>query len=214
MPVEKLALAEPNQSRNGSDAASDENLMLRYQIANDEAAATELIERYSLPLKCYLRRLVSDSVAEDLVQATFLRVHEHRDTYQQGHPVHAWIYSIATHVAIDWMRHASRAKAISLEGSGRGGDADDSRGVIDFVKGHLLTSLDEAEADESRGDVRRAIDRLPPHLRSACMLIDMRELSYADASRILHVPVGTVKSRVYHARQQLRRDLEPDRPEE
>jgi RNA polymerase sigma-70 factor (ECF subfamily) len=187
---------------------SDEELMLRYRSQNDEVAATELIGRYSSRLRSYLRRLVGESSADDLVQATLLKVHQHRDSYEPGHPVHTWIYSIATHAAIDWLRRASRTRTISLEGPQGDGHDDRSHSLVDFLRGHHLASAAAAEVDESREHVRQAIGRLPPHLRAATNLVDMQGLSYADASRVLRIPVGTAKSRVHHARERLRHDLE------
>lgn len=205
--VESRGVAAAGDPLSLEQAPSDEALMLRYRCGNDEPAAAELIKRYLPRLRSYLRRLVGESAADDLVQVTFLRLHEHRDSYQPGHPVHPLVYSYATHAAIDWLRRASHARAISLEGTLDRGRDDRSHGVIDFLKGRFLTAAEAAEVDEARENVRQAIDRLPPLLRSAANLVDMQGLSYADASRVLHIPVGTVKSRVHHAREQLRHDL-------
>jgi RNA polymerase sigma-70 factor (ECF subfamily) len=205
------AVADGGAPFGAADEPSDEELMVRYQRENDQGAATILIERYSSPLGSYLRRLVGESAADDLLQATFLRIHEHRKSFKPGHAVHAWIYSIATHAAIDWMRRASHARSISLEGPPAVHE-DRSHGVIDFLQGHCLSSPDEAQGDESRENVRKAIERLSPHLRCATNLVDMQGLSYADASQVLHIPVGTVKSRIHQARRQLRHDLEERAP--
>ncbi len=94
---------------------SDEQLLLRYRDVGDQDAFRELLHRYERELYSYLRRYLRDaSLAEEVFQATFLRVHEKVRLYEEGRGVRPWLYSIATHQAIDMLRKMGRRSAVSL----------------------------------------------------------------------------------------------------
>src|SRR5579863_9058979 len=87
-----------------------ETLMLRYQQGGAEAAA-ELVTRLSPALhRFFLMQFVSRRYADDLLQETWLRIHEVRHTYRPGEPVLPWLYSIARHVRVDQYRKARRVE--------------------------------------------------------------------------------------------------------
>jgi RNA polymerase sigma-70 factor, ECF subfamily len=94
--------------RSDDALASFEELMLRYQQA-DYAAATALIERLSPQLhRFFLVQVVSSRYADDLLQETWLKIHEARHTYRPSEPVLPWIYAIARHVRVDSYRKVRR----------------------------------------------------------------------------------------------------------
>jgi RNA polymerase sigma-70 factor, ECF subfamily len=96
--------------RSGDALASFEELMLRYQQA-DYAAATALIERLSPQLhRFFLVQVVSSRYADDLLQETWLKIHEARHTYRPSEPVLPWIYAIARHVRVDSYRKVRRVE--------------------------------------------------------------------------------------------------------
>src|SRR5579864_9195079 len=87
-----------------------ESLMVRYQ-QGDFSAASELVTRLSPALhRFFMVQFVSRRYADDLLQETWLRIHEVRHTYRPGEPVRAWLYAIARHVRIDHYRRASRVE--------------------------------------------------------------------------------------------------------
>src|SRR5580698_1678856 len=88
-----------------------ESLMVRYQ-QGDLSAATELVTRLSPALhRFFMVQFVSRRHADDLLQETWLRIHEIRHSYRPGEPVLPWLYAVARHVRIDHYRKASRAEA-------------------------------------------------------------------------------------------------------
>jgi RNA polymerase sigma-70 factor, ECF subfamily len=96
--------------RSDDALASFEELMLRYQQA-DYAAATALIERLSPQLhRFFLVQVVSSRYADDLLQETWLKIHEARHTYRPSEPVLPWIYAIARHVRVDSYRKVRRVE--------------------------------------------------------------------------------------------------------
>jgi len=181
--------------------------MERYREAADGASLTELVRRYQPRLTAYLRRFVRDAAAaEDLFQMTFEHVHRRRADYEAGRPLRPWVYRIATHLAIDWLRKAARHPAVSLERAvRRENDESATRPLVDLLPNSVATPVVLAESHESGDWARHAVDELPGHLRRTLELIYFQGLKYTEAARVLGVPVGTVKSRVHQALERLRR---------
>ena len=93
---------------------SDEQLLLDYRDHGDVGSFESLVHRYEKPIYNYLLRyLRNGAMAEDVFQATFLRVHEKCHLYDGRRKVRPWLYSIATHQAIDAMRREGRHPAVS-----------------------------------------------------------------------------------------------------
>src|ERR1043166_7890630 len=87
-----------------------EELMVRYQ-AGDASAVAELIQRLSPPLhRFFLAQFVSRRYADDLLQETWLRIHQVRHTYRPGEPVLPWIYALARHIRVDHYRRTRRVE--------------------------------------------------------------------------------------------------------
>src|SRR3954469_20497923 len=96
--------------------ASDEVLLSRYRDEGRTEDFDELVHRYENELYRYLARYLGDSsLAEDVFQNTFLQVHLKRGLYEDGRPVRPWLYSIATHQAVDSLRKAGRHPTVSLD---------------------------------------------------------------------------------------------------
>ena len=110
-------------------AESDESLLSRYRDSADPDDFNELVRRYERELYRYLARYLGNpSLAEDVFQNTFLQVHLKRALYEDGRPVRPWLYSIATHQAVDALRKAGRHPTVSLDrrvGSAGGESPDD-----------------------------------------------------------------------------------------
>ncbi|WP_419192616.1 RNA polymerase sigma factor [Kolteria novifilia] len=169
-------------------------------VGGDESCLTELIQRYESELFRYLHRMLGEpNLAEDVFQNTFLQVHLKRHLYEPGRPFRPWLYTIATHQAIDLIRRNKRHRRPSLdqEFERQGRDAENS-----MLQG-LPDEAPEPEARalrrERRHLVRKAVDRLSSHLRQVVVLAYYQGLKYKEVSDILGIPVGTVKSRLHTA---------------
>src|SRR6266404_6625955 len=93
----------------------DEQLLVRFRAGDGEAFAS-LVRRYERELYGYLRRYLGDAaLAEDVFQNTFLQLYVKSGQYEAGRPVRPWLYTIATHQAIDAMRRNGRHQAVSLD---------------------------------------------------------------------------------------------------
>lgn len=160
----------------------------------------ELLSRYERPLYAYLRRYLGDGdLAEDVFQNTFLQVYLKSDQYAQGRPFRPWLYTIATHQAIDAMRRANRHPVLSLDSRQGMTEEGEVRSLIDLLEARGMGPLDAALDSERQERVRASVENLPDFLRQVVILIYYQSLKYREVAEILGIPVGTVKSRLHAA---------------
>ncbi len=158
----------------------------------DRQAFSELVCRHWEGAVRMVTRMIGDRpLAEDAAQEAFLRAWQRLSTYKPEHPFRNWLYSIAAHVALDFLRREPRTvdvDALEIDGKGPGPEA-------------------ESEARERHAQVRRAVLDLPPASRAVLVLREYEGMSYQEIASALGIPVGTVMSRLSHARSQLRQSL-------
>jgi RNA polymerase sigma-70 factor (ECF subfamily) len=179
--------------------ATDEELLSRYRDTARTADFEELVHRYENEIYRYLARYIGDaSLAEDVFQNTFLQVHLKRALYEDGRPVRPWLYSIATHQAVDALRKAGRHPTISLDQRATPTEID-SGSLVDLLIAAGEGPLAELQGEERKEWVRRSIEKLPDALRQTLILAYHQDLKYREIAEILKIPVGTVKSRLHAA---------------
>lgn len=182
---------------------ADEDLLREYQATGSQSFLGELIHRYERELYNYLRRFLGDAVlAEDAFQATFMQVHLKCHMFDGSRRVRPWLYTVATNQAIDIQRRNKRHNLVSLDRPQRSHHTE----VGSLM--NLLVSDDPSPSDrfdlrERMEWVRDAVGKLPEQLSSAISLVYFRGMKYREAAEELAVPVGTVKSRLHSAVQQL-----------
>jgi len=178
---------------------SDEDLLLRFRKGQSEAFGV-LVRRYERELFGYLRRYVGDaSLAEDVFQNTFLQVYVKSNQYESGRPVRPWLYTIATHQAIDALRRNSRHQVLSLDQHRQEPGDGDIHSLMETLESASPGPLDQTVGEERRERVRASVDNLPDFLRQVVVLAYYQGLKYREIADILGIPVGTVKSRLHAA---------------
>ncbi len=178
---------------------SDEALLTRYRDQGRTEDFDALVHRYEHELYRYLVRYLGDkSLAEDVFQNTFLQVHLKRGLYEDSRPVRPWLYSIATHQAVDALRKAGRHPTLSLDQGIGTGEADVGN-LVDLLASDESGPLAELQGQERRDWVRESVARLPEPLRQTVILAYHQDLKYREIAEILKIPVGTVKSRLHAA---------------
>jgi RNA polymerase sigma-70 factor (ECF subfamily) len=182
------------------DQITDEVLLSRYRDEGRTADFDALVHRYERELYRYLVRYTGDAaLAEDVFQNTFLQVHLKRGLYEDGRPVRPWLYSIATHQAVDALRKVGRHPTISLDmRTGSGGESDPGA-LVDMLVGDGASPLAELQGEERKEWVRNAIEKLPEALKQTLILAYFEDLKYREIADIQKIPVGTVKSRLHAA---------------
>ncbi|MEI6257228.1 MAG: RNA polymerase sigma factor [Planctomycetota bacterium] len=175
--------------------ATDESLIMRACGQDGAAAFESLVHRYEHSLFGYLRRyLGSAEMAEDVFQATFLQVYLKRMSFEEGRRFRPWLYTIATHQAIDAQRRNRRHRMVSLDLRTKG----NTEGVAigDLIAGDNRIAIDTLLTMEARAWVRSAVEQLPEAMRAVLTLVYDKGLKYSEVATRLGIPVGTVKSRV------------------
>jgi RNA polymerase sigma-70 factor (ECF subfamily) len=180
-------------------ACSDEDLLLRFRRGQREAFG-QLVRRYERELYGYLRRYLGDAnLADDVFQNTFLQLYTKIGQYEPGRPVRPWLYTIATHQAIDALRRNGRHQVLSLDQQREELHDGDVHSLMSLLESRAPGPLDQAQGEERRQQVRASVERLPDFLRQVVILAYYQGLKYREIADIVGIPVGTVKSRLHAA---------------
>lgn len=182
--------AEP--SGPGTPGTAQERAARRAQFERE--ALQHLDALYSFALK--LARGRDD--AEDLVSDTLLRAFERWEQYRLGTNIRAWLFTILYHVFVSRKRRVD-AREVQPHEDADGWSAHEPVGEPDPEGRFFDSFLDD--------EITRAIAALPDEYRSAVLLSDVQGLRYAEIAEVLHVPEGTVKSRLFRGRRILQRKL-------
>jgi RNA polymerase sigma-70 factor, ECF subfamily len=178
---------------------SDEELLARFCLGQTEAFGL-LVKRFEKELYGYLFRYLGDrNLADDVFQNTFLQLYTKIGTYEQGKPVRPWLYTIATHQAIDALRRNGRHPTVSLEQSRNEMPDGQVQALVDLIEARGNDPLEQLEEEERRQRIRDSLQQLPDFLRQVVVLAYYQGLKYREIADILGVPVGTVKSRLHAA---------------
>ena len=179
---------------------SDEELIARFQ-EGDEQAYTELVNRYRDKLMTFVYRFVNDmEQAEDIIQDTMLKLYTHKHYYRNIAKFSTWIYTIAGNLAKTELRKRKNRKVTNISQMG-----PEDR---DYELPSIAPETDEVvQSEYIEKKIQAAIQNLPLHFRTVTILRDIQELSYEEISKIVEVPLGTVKSRINRARLQLQKEL-------
>jgi RNA polymerase sigma-70 factor (ECF subfamily) len=164
--------------------ASDRDL-IESCIAEDEGAFRILYQRYVGKVRSTLYRLAGASHLDDMTQETFMNVWRHLKALRGRESASAWIYRIAVNVAVDHLRANKRRATVPL--------------AFDPI-----STRDEAYAFECRQLAQVSLEILEFAHRSVLVLHDLEQLTENEIAEILGIPSGTVKSRLFTARQKVR----------
>lgn len=193
----------PNTQEHDSDAA-----LVERALDNDLAAFEQLVARYQNKIIGYSARMLGDATeAEDVAQETFIKAYRSLATFRGESAFSTWLYRIATNLCIDRVRKIKRSPkpAYSLD---EPYDADEDKSGRDLPDSTYEPSL-PIEREEIRQRVRETVAEMPEKLRAVIVMCDIQGMSYESIAQVLDVPLGTVKSRLFHARADLARRLRP-----
>ena len=173
---------------------SDEKLILRFQ-EGDINAYNELVKRYKDRLLNFVLRYFNNvEQAEDVVQDTLIKLYTHASYYKNVAKFSTWIFTIAKNNALTELRKNKRKKTDSLW-------TDDGQAIDINSKEESLDS--KVQNEIAIDQLNKFLDEIPENFRMAVVLRDFQELSYEEISKILEIPIGTIKSRINRGRIQL-----------
>jgi RNA polymerase sigma-70 factor, ECF subfamily len=185
---------------------SDQEVVLMAR-AGREAAYRELIRRYERPIFALLFRMVRDrELAEDLSQETFIKALNAIESYRPEFKFSSWIFKIANNAAIDHLRRRE-LDTLSLDGSPHAETPEAMQATALQIGARQESPLDAVEAKELGGAIEVAIGRLRPEYRSCILLRHVEGRAYEEIAEMLDLPLGTVKTYIHRARNELRQAL-------
>jgi RNA polymerase sigma-70 factor, ECF subfamily len=185
---------------------SDQEIVLLAR-AGRETAYRELIRRYERPIFALIFRMVRDrELAEDLSQETFIKALNAIESYRPEFKFSSWIFKIANNAAIDHLRRRE-LDTLSLDGSPHAETPEAMQATALQIGARQESPLDTVEAKELGGAIEVAIARLRPEYRSCILLRHVEGRAYEEIAEILDLPLGTVKTYIHRARNELRQAL-------
>jgi RNA polymerase sigma-70 factor (ECF subfamily) len=198
-------LAPPHLRRGGSPrsfspmSAEESDLSLVQRAQRGEPGAFDaLVRRYQHKVvKLVMRYVRNPTEAEDIAQDAFIKAYRALSRFRGDSAFYTWLYRIAINTAKNSL--AARARnPVQLDSNGSG---DEDRPGLEERMIDTATPEALALTEEIRATVSAAIDRLPEDLRTAIMLRELEGLSYEEIAKTMDCPVGTVRSRIFRARE-------------
>lgn len=186
-----------------SGAGVDEQLVARAQ-KGDRRAFELLVRKYQYKIVQLVGRLVGDADAPDVAQETFIKAWRALKGFQGNSAFYTWLYRIGINTAKNHLVARGRRP------SNQDIDVDEAE---QFGHTEQMSDVDTPEAlllsDEIKQKVGEAIAKLPPDLRQAITLRELEGLSYEEIAEVMNCPIGTVRSRIFRAREAIDAVLKP-----
>ncbi|HYN23425.1 MAG TPA: sigma-70 family RNA polymerase sigma factor [Pyrinomonadaceae bacterium] len=166
-----------------------------------EGSFEELVRRYQRPISAYVYRMVGDyEAALDLTQEIFIKVYGSLGRYRSEFKFSTWIYKIAHNSAVDHLRrNAGRERSLS---SGIEGDQYELP-----IESGCLSPEQESERRERRLEIEAVVRSLPNAYRELIVLRHSQDLTYEEIVEVTALPLGTVKNRLFRAREMMRQQF-------
>jgi RNA polymerase sigma-70 factor (ECF subfamily) len=182
----------------------DEKKLVRRARGGDQEAFRLLLREYQTPVfNLALRILRSREDAEDASQEVFVKVYNALHQYDPRYAFRSWIFRITHNLCIDYIRRR-KMSTLSLDAPVAGPEGEME---WDLPDPDAIDPSEAASAGEEREMIERAIEKLGPTLRSAITLRHLEGLRYDEIAEILEIPLGTVKVRIFRAREMLAKFL-------
>jgi RNA polymerase sigma-70 factor (ECF subfamily) len=189
-------------SLNKLASLADGELITR-ALAGREESFEELVRRYQRPIVAYVYRMVGDyDSALDLTQEVFIRIYNSLGRYRPEYKFSTWIYRIAHNAAIDHLRRSDSSRTEDLEVEGEGGQTFQRP-----LASKAPTPEQLSERNERRVEIEEVIRQLPPAYRELIVLRHAHDFSYDEIAEVTGLPLGTVKNRIFRAREAMRAQL-------
>jgi len=187
------------------DREVDQQLVLRAQ-QGDKRAFELLVTKYQRKLGRLLSRLVRDPAeVEDVTQEAFIKAYRALPAFRGDSAFYTWLYRIGINTAKNYLMALGRRAPTSTEV-----EAEEAEG---FEEGEQLRDINTPESvllsNEIAETVNSTIEQLPEELRTAIQLREIEGMSYEDIAQVMNCPIGTVRSRIFRAREAIAERLRP-----
>ena len=188
-----------------SERDIDRELVARAQ-RGDKQAFSLLVEKYQRKLGRLLSRFIRDpGEVEDVTQEAFIKAYRALPAFRGDSAFYTWLYRIGINTAKNYLMAMGRRAPTSTEV-----EAEEAEG---FEEGEQLRDINTPESlllsNEIAQTVNRTIEALPEELRTAIQLREIEGMSYEDIAKVMDCPIGTVRSRIFRAREAIAEQLRP-----
>jgi RNA polymerase sigma-70 factor (ECF subfamily) len=188
-----------------SDREIDRQLVTRAQ-GGDKQAFSLLVEKYQRKLARLLSRFIRDPAeVEDVTQEAFIKAYRALPAFRGDSAFYTWLYRIGINTAKNYLMAMGRRAPTSTEI-----EAEDAEG---FDEGEQLRDINTPESvllsNEIAETVNATIEQLPEELRTAIQMREIEGMSYEDIAKAMDCPIGTVRSRIFRAREAIAEQLRP-----
>ena len=191
--------AFPAALSNLSSIADSE--LVRHAVSGRDDGFEELVRRYQRPIAAYVYRMVGDyDAALDLTQEVFIKVYNSIRRYRSEFKFSTWIYKIAHNAAIDHLRrNSTRWHGLTGEFEGERYDLP--------IESRRPSPEEESEKRERRAEIESVVRQLPTAYRELVLLRHSHDMSYDEIAEVTGLPLGTVKNRLFRAREAMRQEF-------
>ncbi|MBU0984118.1 MAG: sigma-70 family RNA polymerase sigma factor [candidate division Zixibacteria bacterium] len=181
----------------------DESTIIAEALAGSQKAYTLLVERHRAAIFHIINRIVrNQEAANDLVQETFMKAFASLASYRSEYRFSTWLYKIAANSSIDFLRK-KRIQALSLDRP-----IETPNGAMEIeVADYSYHPGRDYERKQQRFSIEEAISSLPAKYREVIVYRHKEDKSYEEIADSLGIPVGTVKARIFRARELLKKKL-------
>ncbi len=188
-----------------SDREIDRQLVARAQ-RGDKQAFSLLVEKYQRKLARLLSRFIRDPAeVEDVTQEAFIKAYRALPAFRGDSAFYTWLYRIGINTAKNYLMALGRRAPTSTEV-----EAEEAEG---FEEGEQLRDINTPESlllsNEIAETVNSTIEKLPEELRKAIQMREIEGMSYEDIAQAMDCPIGTVRSRIFRAREAIAEQLRP-----
>jgi RNA polymerase sigma-70 factor (ECF subfamily) len=188
-----------------SDRDIDRQLVARAQ-RGDKQAFELLVEKYQRKLARLLSRFIRDPAeVEDVTQEAFIKAYRALPAFRGDSAFYTWLYRIGINTAKNYLMAMGRRAPTSTEV-----EAEEAEG---FEEGEQLRDINTPESmllsSEIANTVNSTIEQLPEELRTAIQMREIEGMSYEDIAKAMDCPIGTVRSRIFRAREAIAEQLRP-----
>jgi len=186
-----------------------DRLLVERTVAGDQRAFELLVIKYQRRIERLIGRMVRDvDLVEDIAQETFIRAYRALPKFRGEAQFYTWLYRIAVNTSKQFLLELKRDPAVLQSTLDRQADDDETfrpknEPSSDETPESVLAAKEIAQA------VNVALDALPEDLRQAITLREMDGLSYEDIAEVMNCPIGTVRSRIFRAREAVSARIKP-----
>ncbi len=181
----------------------DDQILIEKVLNGDKVAFEELMVKYNKRIYSYIYRMVrNEEISIELTQDFFLKIYNVLNKYNFEYKFTTWAYRICYNLVIDYIRK-NAYKVDSLES-----DSINERRMVEsdnYIKDEAVSKLESEQKEEYLWSV---VSRIPLKYKELILLRYVDNLKYEDIAKITNIPVGTVKNRIFKAKEILRKEIE------